>query len=132
MKRSLAFILLLIYSVTSIGATVQLHYCMGKLSGWSLALTETKSKECDKCGMEKTHLDKGCCHDENKLLKIQDDQKANYVSLEISKLSVATPLVVDDTLTYALPKIEELHPQNNAPPRGSGVDVYIRNCVFRI
>src|SRR6266542_2593155 len=77
MKRFLAFILLLVYSVTSIGATVQLHYCMGKLS-------------------------------------------------------VATPLVVDDTLTYALPKIEELHPQNNAPPRGSGVDVYIRNCVFRI
>jgi hypothetical protein len=54
---------------------------MGKLSGWSLALTESQSKECSECGMEKAHSDKGCCHDENKLLKVQDDQKANYVCL---------------------------------------------------
>jgi hypothetical protein len=132
MKRFFAFILLLIYSVTSIGATVELHYCMGKLSGWTLALIESHSKECSKCGMEKTHLDKGCCHDESKLLKIQDDQKANYVSLEISKLSVAAPVLIDHTVAYSLPKINELLPQSNAPPRISGVDVYIRNCVFRI
>lgn len=132
MKRFFAFILLAIYSVTTVGATVQLHYCMGKLSGWSLAWTESKSKECSKCGMEKMHSDKGCCHDESKLLKIQDDQKANYVSLEISKLSVAAPVLIDHTIAYTLTKINELLPQSNAPPRSSGVDVYVRNCVFRI
>jgi hypothetical protein len=132
MKRFFAFILLLIYSVTSIGATVQLHYCMGRLSGWSLAFAESHSKECSKCGMEKTHSDKGCCHDENKLLKIQDDQKANYVSLEILKLSVATPVIIDRSVTYLLPEKSELLPKTNAPPLINDGDLCIRNCVFRI
>ena len=130
MKRLFAFILLLIYSVTSIGATVQLHYCMGKLSGWSLSWTQ--SKECSKCGMEKAHSDKGCCHDENKLLKIQDDQKANYLSLEISKLSVAAPITVDHSVTYLVPEKNELLPKIKAPPLIGDFDLCIRNCVFRI
>lgn len=132
MKRFSAFILLLIYSVTSIGATVQLHYCMGKISGWSVAWTESKSKECHKCGMEKENSDKGCCHDENKLIKIQDDQKANYVSLEILKLPVATPIVVDHSITYLLPQKSELLPKSNAPPLTGDIDLCIRNSVFRI
>jgi hypothetical protein len=133
MKRFPAFILLLIYSITSIGATVQLHYCMGKLSGWSLALTEAHSNECSKCGMEKTESsDKGCCHDESKLLKVQDDQKANYISLEIYKLPVAAPVISDHTIAGSLPETKGLLPQSNAPPRSSGIDICIYNCVFRI
>jgi hypothetical protein len=131
-KRFLAFILVFIYSVTTIGATVQLHYCMGKFAGWSLAWTETKSKECDKCGMEKSdNPDKGCCKDDHKLLKIQDDQKANYISLEILKLSTATPVVADNQWSFSLPVRMKLLPDNNAPPRNS-FDLCVRNCVFRI
>lgn len=132
MKRFFAFILLLVYSVTSIGATVQLHYCMGKLSGWSLALTDLHSKECSKCGMEKMHSDKGCCHDENKLLKIQDDQRANYVSLEILKLPVAAPIIADHSIAYLVSQKNELLPKGNAPPVIGDPDLCIRNCVFRI
>jgi hypothetical protein len=131
MKRFFAFILLLIYSVTSIGATVQLHYCMGKLSGWSLALTGSTSKECSKCGMEKKDS-KGCCHDENKLVKIQDDQKANYVSLGILKLQVPAPVIIDQSIAYLLPETEELLPKSNAPPLICHADICIRNCVFLI
>lgn len=132
MKRFFAFILLFIYSFTSIGATVQLHYCMGKLSGWSLALAGSGSKDCSKCGMEKAHSDNGCCHDENKLLKIQDDQKANYVSLDILKLSVSAPVFVDQSVAYLLPEENELLPKSKAPPLIGGLDLCIRNCVFRI
>jgi hypothetical protein len=132
MKRFFAFILLLTYSVTTIGATVQLHYCMGKLSGWDLAWTEKESTECSKCGMDKEDSDKGCCRDESKLLKIHDDQKANYISLELLKLPVAVSVEGDYSLSYWLPKIIELLPQSNAPPRSSNGDLYKRNCVFLI
>jgi hypothetical protein len=133
MKRFFAFILVLIYSVTTVGATVQLHYCMGKLSGWSLAWTEAKSKECSKCGMEKTESsDKGCCHDESRLLKVRDDQKANYLSLEIYNIAVAAPVFTNHTIAYSLPEIDGLLPQSNAPPRSSGTEICIFNCVFRI
>lgn len=132
MKRFFAFILLLVYSVTSIGATVQLHYCMGQLSGWSLALTESHSKECSKCGMEKTHSDKGCCHDENKLLKIQDDQKASLVSLEVLNLSVAAPVIVDHSAACLFLPKNDLLPKSNAPPLKDDLDLCIRNCIFRI
>ena len=131
MKKFITAILAILYISTSTGATVQLHYCMGKLSGWSLTWTETHPKECGKCGMEKKDS-KGCCHDENKFLKIQDDQKANYVSLEILKISVAAPAVADHSLTYSLPKKDKLLPESNAPPRRSDTDICIRNCVFRI
>jgi hypothetical protein len=133
MKRFLAFIVLLVYSVTTIGATVQLHYCMDKLAGWSLTWTEFQSKKCSNCGMEKSeNSDKGCCRDESKLLKIQDDQKANYLSFEILKLSVSAPVIIDHNAVYSLPKINELLPQSNAPPRSSDADICILNCVFRI
>lgn len=82
--------------------------------------------------MEKKNSDKGCCHDENKLIKIQDDQKANYVSLEILKLAVAAPIVVDHSITYLLPQQNELLPKSNAPPLTGDIDLYIRNNVFRI
>ena len=133
MKRFLAFILIFIYSVTTVGATVQLHYCMGKFTDWSLALTEPKSKDCSKCGMEKKEKgDNGCCKDENKVLKIQSDQKANYLSLEIYKLPVAAPVLSNHTIAFSLPEINGLLPQSNAPPRSSGNDICIYNCVFRI
>jgi hypothetical protein len=133
MKRLFAFILFVIYSVTSIGATVQLHYCMGKLAGWSLVWTDTKSKECSKCGMGKKHNSaKDCCRDENRFLKIKDDQKANYVSLEILKLAVTEPVIADHSFSYFFPVINERLLQNNALRRSSEIDIYKRNCLFRI
>lgn len=133
MKRFLAFILLFIYSATTVGATVELHYCMGKLSGWSLSWTEAKSKECSKCGMEKTEKsDKGCCHDESKLLKVQDDQKANHLSLEIYKLPVAAPVISNHAVVCTITGINGVLPHSNAPPRSSGTDICIYNCTFRI
>jgi len=83
--------------------------------------------------MEKhENSDKGCCRDESKLLKIQDDQKANHLAFEISELSVSAPVIANYDLAYSLPKINELLPDSNAPPRSSDVDICVRNCVFRI
>ena len=133
MKRILAFILIVIYFVTTAGATLQLHYCMDELSGWSLAWTDSHSDKCGKCGMEKDHSsDNGCCRDENKLLKIQDDQKASQLAFETLKLSVASPAFVNPDLAFTSNGIVELLPRSKAPPRSCPEDICIRYCIFRI
>ena len=59
----------------SLGATLHLHYCMGKLADWRFS--HSRSEKCSKCGMAKTkEKDNGCCKDEQKFFKNDTDQKA--------------------------------------------------------
>ncbi len=43
MKKVLTTILAFVYLSTSMGATIHLHYCMGKLASWSLIDHESKN-----------------------------------------------------------------------------------------
>jgi hypothetical protein len=127
-KRFAAFILSIVYFVSTTGTTLQSHYCMGKLVGWSIS----SNKTCDKCGMEKTASSKkGCCHDEHKFVKLQGDQKA-AVSFDFSKLSVVTPELPLHNFGATLISTERMLPSSNAPPRASAPSLCIANCVFRI
>jgi hypothetical protein len=51
MKKLFVAILAILYLSTSTGATLHVHYCMGRLAGWGLG--HNNSKTCGKCGMEK-------------------------------------------------------------------------------
>ena len=80
MKKVLATILAFVYLSTSMGATIHLHYCMGKLASWGLI--DHDSKNCTKCGMVKktpgSHFmaaKMDCCRDEHKQIKTDKDQK---------------------------------------------------------
>ena len=74
MKKLLVILLLIVYSASAIGTTINMHYCMNKISDWSFS-TKKKDK-CAKCGM----TNNGCCKDEKKEIKISSDQqKAEYV-----------------------------------------------------
>jgi len=85
MKKLLITITALVYFAVSSGATVNLHYCMGKLMSWDLS---AKSKgKCDSCGMEKTGH-KGCCHDEHKQLKVEKDQKVSESAFQFLWLAL--------------------------------------------
>lgn len=64
---------MVLYSASTIGATINMHYCMNKFAGWSLI--SKKKDKCPKCGMINT----GCCKDEKKQIKLSlDQQKAEY------------------------------------------------------
>ena len=58
MKKFLTTILALVYLATSTGATIHLHYCMGRLFSWSLV--DKDSKTCGQCGMPKSGKDAHC------------------------------------------------------------------------
>lgn len=72
-KKFLVILLLIVYSASAIGTTINMHYCMNKISDWSFS--SKKKDKCAKCGMSNN----GCCKDEKKEIKISSDQqKAEY------------------------------------------------------
>lgn len=130
MRKITVIILALLYITASSGATMHLHYCMGKLIDWSLS-ENSKGQKCSNCGMEKV-LHKGCCKDEHKQLKV-DDQKPVGANLSIVHLtSTAVISTFFELASVYVPSIIEQNPLTNAPPREQSVPLFIRNCVFRI
>lgn len=132
MKKFSAVILALLYISTSTGATLHMHYCMGKLADWGLG--HSKTDTCGKCGMEKSDsINNGCCKDEHKMIKSETAPKATEVSLQmVQALASALPVSYFEPPAIALSSITEENPISNAPPRGIGTAIYKRNCVFRI
>lgn len=132
MKKFLVAILAFIYLGTSTGATIHLHYCMGKLADTGLGIN--KSKTCGECGMEKSdEKDNGCCKDELKFVKNDSDQKINEVGIKMMQLaSTAFPVSFIESPLNNIPSVTEENPISHAPPRSGGVAVYILNRTFLI
>jgi hypothetical protein len=127
MRKIIVSILAVFYLASSTGATVHLHYCMGKLINWSLT---NEGEKCAKCGMKK---DGGCCKDENKFVKNNFDQKTAESAISLLPLIASSVPVLFVSLTenYSFSLIEK-YPICHAPPLITAGEIYIRNCVFRI
>lgn len=130
MKKFFTVILALLYLATTSGATIHLHYCMGKLIEKDLWAAGEKS--CSKCGMEKSSRSgNDCCKDEQQLVKIEKEhQKTETV---FQPLQIVSQLPSYSELTaVTFSSITEENPTSNAPPPGSRLALFKRNCVFRI
>ena len=132
MKKLLTAILAFTYMGTSIGATMHMHYCRGKFSGWSISITESPS--CQTCGMEKVLIkQKGCCTDDQQTIKNTNDQKSAEVAFQsINSMAAALPSSFVDAPSDHIISVTEANPLSNGPPQTSSVAIYIRNRVFRI
>jgi hypothetical protein len=133
MKKFVTAILAMLYLSTASGATVHMHFCMGKLADWSV-LMHNDEDTCSNCGMEKSaSKDNGCCKDEHKFIENDNDQKAvdSFIS-NLSVQSIDLPVSFPPLHNVAVVSICETHPVSNAPPRSSGIAVYILNRTFLI
>lgn len=133
MKKFIVSILAIFYLSTSMGATIHLHYCMGKLVDWGLG--QTSSSKCSNCGMEKSHnsMDQGCCKDEFKQIKNDKDQKLTDNFAQFSKIVNEVAPISFLSYSISLPVVSYKDtPNSNAPPRSSTTSLNIINCVFRI
>lgn len=129
MKKFLVAILAFLYISSSTGATVYMHYCMGRLA--NSGLVHHRAKTCNMCGMENKCND--CCKDENKFFKIQTDQEVvAYVFHTMQPFAVALPVSFFEMPSVDVSTIAEENPISHSPPQSSDVAVYIRNCVFLI
>ena len=130
MKKIIVSIVLLCYLAVSSGGVVNFHYCMNRLASTELFASE--SKQCGKCGMH-TEDSNGCCRDEVKIVKMEDDQKLTaaftYVLPFLDAL-VQTPSQFIATSFYNIPGSR--HFLNHSPPLLSTQDTYLQNGVFRI
>ena len=130
MKKFVVSILAVIYLSTSIGATIQFHYCMAKLVGWEIWHRE-KSK-CSNCGMEKKGH-KGCCKDEYKQIKNSDDQKISESFTQLNKITSEIAQVNFPVYSIKVPSVVSIEfPKANGPPRSWPTPINIINCVFLI
>ena len=131
MKKIVVAILAILYMSTATGATIHIHYCMGKLVNWSL--WHSKEDKCSKCGMKKTDgKDSGCCKDEHKQIKLENDQKISKIAvqfLQLAAFDIQVSFIEIPSHRFAS-AIEE-NPVSRAPLRSSDA-VYIRNCSFLI
>jgi len=138
MKKVLATILAFVYLSTSMGATIHLHYCMGKLASWGLI--DHESKNCPQCGMAKKTSASGCmaakmdcCRDEHKQIKTDKDQK--LFPSEFFKYSNLTQaitlheLAISDIKTFS-PTIA--YPNSNAPPILGNLPLFVLFRNFRL
>ena len=126
MKKLLTIALSLIYFAVSSGIIINMHYCMGKLSGVSYHAAATS--HCGKCGMDNS----GCCHDDVHLIKLSNDQQAvAYFSYKLPGLQATLPVAAfAHTAIAALPDAGSI--LHNPPPRSSAVALSVLHCVFRI
>ena len=130
MKKFLVSILAIFYLGTSVGATVNLHYCMGRLVNWDFSVKETHT--CGKCGMEKVKTQKkGCCEDKHQKLQVEKDQKAENRYQPAAPVAIAVVTTFPSFVTPVTSSIAEEYPVSNGPPR-SKVPTHIRYCIFRI
>ena len=130
MKQFGVAILALVYLGVSSGATVQLHYCMNKLVSWGF--TDKTPAKCGKCGMSK-HGNTGCCHDEQKVIKVAKDHKISENSFSLPNIKKLPPNqhITNNNIFY-LSYSAGLNPNSHAPPLGQQVATYIYICVFRV
>jgi len=132
MKKFFTAILAILYISTSTGATLHMHYCMGKLANWGLI--DNTSKTCSKCGMETSEKkDNNCCRDEKKFIKNNTDQKAAETVFQLVQvMSAVIPVSFFETPSAGITTITEESTLSHAPPQNKSIAVYIRNCVFLI
>lgn len=132
MKKILVALIAFLYITATTGATVHLHYCMGKKADWNLI--KTNSKTCNKCGMKKTaNEDNGCCKDELKFIKDNSAQKITESGFNITESFIVTlpPSFIEIAHgNYQL--ITNSFFTSHSPPIINSVAVYILHCTYLI
>lgn len=129
MKKLLVTILAFAYLSASSGATINMHYCMGKLLNWDMA--QKQVTKCGSCGMEKSEQ-KGCCKDEQKKLQIEKGQKAVESIYEFHKAGADAVTIVYQKLPVHCSSVTTGKPLAHAPPLIKAVPLFLLNCNFRI
>ncbi|THU38026.1 hypothetical protein FAM09_15180 [Niastella caeni] len=130
MKRLIVTILALFYLGTSTGATIHLHYCMGKLV--EMKLWHSEADKCGNCGMKKkTACEKKCCKDEHKLVKLEKaHQKAIENIFQFTQFVATLPVSYFEFPQVYIPSVAQELPVSHGPPRS--IPIHILHCTFRI
>ncbi len=126
MKKLLLVLMIMVYGFSSTGATVQLHYCCGKLLNITWGSVEEKD-----CGMQEKMGSKPCCETKSVSAKDKDQDQEFYTLTPGAKIAIE-PLTFFSNL-QPLPGNNTFIAERivHSPPLLSS-SIFILNCVFRI
>ncbi|MCQ9633553.1 hypothetical protein MP477_01130 [Chryseobacterium sp. WG23] len=126
MKKILAILFSIFYFGFSSGAAFSVHFCMQEF----VSVSQKTSDICRKCGVKEK---KGCCKTEIKVVKVDDSQKSDLISInflgQISETPVTHQFFFADK-SFSASKFTQI--QINGPPEYYPVPIYIHHCNFRI
>lgn len=124
----LSILLLLLYSFSSTGTSLNLHYCMGEYAGASLF--KKSDLPCSKCGMKERG---GCCRDEEKLVKPNhsDHSLIQIAVLFPNLIAVLVPPIYFISEAQWANSFKYFSVKPNPPPLIAN-SLYLLNRVFRI
>jgi len=130
MKKFLVLTFVLFYFSVASGATVEFHYCMGKLVEWGMA-QPSESKACSNCKMS-AEDSKDCCKKDQQEVKIEKAQKAQF-SFQFKSFPSIVVLPNDvETRLISERQINTGANYSHAPPRTQKAPVFLMLRTFRI
>jgi hypothetical protein len=110
-KKAFVILLMVLYSASTIGATINIHYCMNKFAGYSFK--KVKKDKCPKCGMKNM----GCCKDEKKHIKLAVDQQKTELNTNLLFQVIVLNPVFQTTPNFKAEAIQKLGWScSHAPP----------------
>jgi hypothetical protein len=129
-KRSGAFSLALLYTITVLGFALNLHYCGSKVASVKISAPAKVAKSDATCGMKMN-----CCKNHKVEVKVKDDHQAEQTSFLAKVFAFEIPKLPFEDFVFSAQKalLEKLF--DRGPPSsktGSKVATYIKNCIFRI
>lgn len=129
MKKAVVLCMLLLYGAVTIGATVHIHYCMGRVTG--ISLQNGTNTVCNTCGMAKNKAG-GCCREECKQFKVAADQLLtnSVYTGENLDYAVLPPTIYSSAYTAPLNTVAK--PNSHAPPNRQQAKLYLQHNVWRI
>jgi hypothetical protein len=128
MKKLIASFAVIVYFAFASGVVVNFHYCMDRYDSYSLY--KAKSDWCPKCHMHTGT--RGCCHDEVKIVKLQDDHQTSSFSFDFKNNHPVVAAASEFLSLFSIDKDISLYKTDHSPPLLSHQDIYIQNRVFRI
>ena len=126
MKKLLAIIMIVLFGFSSSGATVQLHYCCGKLKSVSWGSIQEKD-----CGMKDKMGSRPCCETKSVSAKDQNQDHELYTialgsASPVEPIQFSHPVSVPVTTAHMVTGIQP----GSSPPLSQSL--CILHCVFRI
>jgi hypothetical protein len=127
MKKLVVILLMLAYGFSSSGATLQLHYCCGKLKSIEWAPVESKKD----CGMGHKMGSKPCCETK----EFSNKEKADQLLLQLAVKNFNAPAIAERPsfqVEDSTPALKSLSPVAFSLPPPDTSRIYLLNRVFRI
>lgn len=126
MKKLVALVMILLYGLSSTGATLQMHYCCGKLKSVELGTRPVKD-----CGSKQKMGSRPCCETKQVSAKSKDQQQDVY-TVTFGQQAPADFQHYFASVTPAVPQMAtNTQPADHSPPPLPN-SLFILYCVFRI